>query len=227
MARTINLLQHTVRRDAFVDAAARLIQTKGYERMSIQDVLDELGTSRGAFYHYFDSKEALLEAVVDRMADAVVGSLGQVLDDPVTPAPQKLEGVFRTIGQYKAERRELVLAILEVWLSPDNVLVREKFRRHTVMRITPLLASIIRQGASEGSMAVDDADDTALVVTALIQGLNELAGELFVAHGHGMASMATILSTFGAFKSALERILGLPRDSLTLIDEATVRWWFD
>ena len=63
MARTLNPTLHTVRRDAFLDVAQRLVQTKGYEAMSVQDVLDELEASKGAFYHYFDSKQALLEAV--------------------------------------------------------------------------------------------------------------------------------------------------------------------
>ena len=62
MARTVDTEAHAVRREAFVDVAQRLMQTKGYEQMSIQDVLDELDASRGAFYHYFDSKTALLEA---------------------------------------------------------------------------------------------------------------------------------------------------------------------
>lgn len=227
MARTVNLEERAVRRDAFIDAAARLIQTKGYERMSIQDVLDDLDTSRGAFYHYFSSKEELLQAVIDRMGDAVIASLGAVLDDPETPAPRKIELVFSTIGRYKAERRELVLAILEVWLADDNALVREKFRRFGFARLTPVLSSIIRQGAREGSMTVDDPDDTALVVVSLVQGLNELAGQLFVAHHAGTASIESIMRTFGAYKVALERVLGLPRNSLTLIDEATLHWWFD
>jgi AcrR family transcriptional regulator len=227
MARTVNVQEHTIRRDSFVDAAALLIQTKGYERMSIQDVLDALVASRGAFYHYFDSKEALLEAVIDRMGEAVIGSLGTVLDDPDTPAPAKLEAVFTTIGSYKAARRELVLAILEVWLSDDNALVREKFRRFGSSRLTPVLAAILRQGADEGSMAVDDPDETALVVVAMIQGLNELAGNLFVAHHAGTASIESILRTIAAFKAALERVLGVRPDSLTLFDEATLRWWFE
>ena len=65
MARTVDTGAHAVRREAFVDTAQRLMQAKGYEQMSVQDVLDELDASRGAFYHYFDSKAALLEAVVD------------------------------------------------------------------------------------------------------------------------------------------------------------------
>src|SRR2546430_3217796 len=74
MARTLNVAVHTVRKEAFIDAAQRLMQAKGYEQMSVQDVLDELGASRGAFYHYFDSKQALLEAdlggLVNRRAPA-------------------------------------------------------------------------------------------------------------------------------------------------------------
>src|SRR5579872_4074269 len=53
--RTVNPMLHTVRREAFVDVAQHLIQTRGYEAMSIQDVLDAVGASRGAFYYYFDS----------------------------------------------------------------------------------------------------------------------------------------------------------------------------
>ena len=43
--------------------------SRGYDRFSIQDILDATGASKGAFYHYFDSKDALLDAIVDRMAD--------------------------------------------------------------------------------------------------------------------------------------------------------------
>ena len=70
MARTLDPAAHALRRDAFVDSAQRLMQARGYEEMTIQDVLDDLDTSRGAFYHYFDSKAALLDAVVERMVAA-------------------------------------------------------------------------------------------------------------------------------------------------------------
>jgi len=75
MARTVNATLHTVRRDAFLDVAQRLVQTKGYEAMSIQDVLNELEASKGAFYHYFESKQELLEAVVERFSDGALAAL--------------------------------------------------------------------------------------------------------------------------------------------------------
>src|SRR5262249_2893957 len=145
MARTRDPVAHAVRRDAFLDSAQRLIQAKGYTQMSIQDVLDDLGASKGAFYHYFDSKAALLEGVVTRMVDVSTAAMAPVVADPGRSALEKFNAVFTGLATFKAERRELVLALMRVWLSDDNVFMREKFRRGVIARMTPLIASIIRQ----------------------------------------------------------------------------------
>src|ERR1700730_10221513 len=105
MPRTVNVQFHKVRRDGFLDVAQRLIQTKGYEQMSIQDVLDELETSRGALYHYFDSKQALLDGVVDRFADGAMSAVAPILADPHLPALRKLEKVLGGIASFNVERQ--------------------------------------------------------------------------------------------------------------------------
>ncbi len=60
---------YTVRRNEILDVAQRLMVTTGYEQMTIQDILDGLGISKGAFYHYFSSKQELLEAIIERMLE--------------------------------------------------------------------------------------------------------------------------------------------------------------
>src|SRR6266511_2245816 len=108
--------------------------------MSLQDVLNELGASRGAFYHYFESKASLLEAVLERMASAGMATIAPVVADPTLPALQKFQRVFGDIANWKNQRKELVLAVLRVWLSDDNAIVREKFRKDMVARMVPVLA---------------------------------------------------------------------------------------
>src|SRR4030088_2260274 len=115
MPRTVNPALYTIRREAFLDVAQRLVQTKGYDAMSIQDVLNELEASKGAFYHYFDSKQALLEAIVERFADSSMAALAPVLNDPDLPALRKLEKVFAGIASAKAEQKDLILAIMQIW----------------------------------------------------------------------------------------------------------------
>src|SRR5579872_6888178 len=180
MARTLTAGVRTVRREAFVDAAQRLIQQKGYEQMSVQDVLDELDASRGSLYHYFDSKEALLEAVVDRMADAGMATVADVVDDPALSALQKFEGVFASIQRFKADRKPLVMAIVEVWISDDNAIVREKLRRSTVVRLVPVLARIVRQGNEEGAFRTGSPDATARILVGLLASFSDIAIELLL-----------------------------------------------
>ncbi|HEY2704056.1 MAG TPA: TetR/AcrR family transcriptional regulator [Candidatus Dormibacteraeota bacterium] len=226
MPRTVNEAAHRVRREAYLDVAQRLIQTKGYERMSIQDVLDALDTSRGALYHYFDSKQALLEAVVDRFADGAMVAVAPLLADPDLPALRKLERVFGAIARWKAEQRELTLAIVEVWNSDGNAIVREKVRRMSGTHLQPLLSAVITQGVDEGVITTSSPDETATILVCLLQGYQELALEHLLGRRAGTVTFEVVRRTHAAFTEAFERILGVPTGSVTLTDEATLRFWF-
>jgi AcrR family transcriptional regulator len=226
MARTVNATLYTVRREAFLEVAQRLIQTKGYEAMSIQDVLDELDASKGAFYHYFDSKVALLEAVIERLADTGLATVAPILEDPNLPAARKLEKVFAGIARFKAEQMDLVLAIIEVWKSDGNAVVREKLRRLTASRMVPLLSTVVRQGVDEGVFNVASPDETTKVLLALMQGFQEIGMDLFIARQAGTIKFDDVRRSIASFTEAFERILGIPKRSVTLADEATLRFWF-
>ncbi len=57
--------------------------------MTIQDILDDLQISKGAFYHYFDSKQALLEAMVERIGVEAVQLLLPIVHDPAAACARK------------------------------------------------------------------------------------------------------------------------------------------
>ena len=226
MARTLDPERYAVKRDAFIDAGARLIQSKGYEQLSIQELLDELGASKGAFYHYFGSKGDLLEAVVERMADAVEVQWADPMTRPGLTATQRLESVFAITAQWKSERRELVMAVIEAWLSDHNAIVREKLRQLVSSRMTALLQRVLRQGVAEGEFVVTDPDATARVLVGLIQTAQERALELFVARQDGRAEFAEVEQSFAAFQEAFERIVGAPPNSVHFVSHHTLALWF-
>ena len=226
MARTLDLEKHTVRKEAFVEVAQRLLQTKGYERMSIQDLLEELGASRGAFYHYFDSKQALLEAVVDRITDAALGSVEPVINDASLSAADKLTRVFADIGRWKTERRALVLSLMEVWMSDENAIFREKIRQRLMTRLVPPLTRIVQQGMAEGTFTARSPQDTAMVLVMLIEGFQNRALELFIARQANRVTYEDAERYFATYLDAFERILGAAPGSITLIDESVLREWY-
>jgi AcrR family transcriptional regulator len=226
MARTLNPVSHAVRRDAFVDAALGIIQTKGYEQMSIQDVLDELGASKGAFYHYFATKEALLGAIVERTVEAATETAEPIVSDPDLSAVAKLERIFAGIAQWKGERTELMLELMQVWFSDDNTVVRERLRRAVTTRMTPMLVSVLRQGALEGVFSMRSPEGTGIVFVALLLGLQETASQLFLARQTDAVSFEEVEGTLASYTEAFERILGLAPGAWPLYDPALLRHWF-
>jgi AcrR family transcriptional regulator len=226
VARTVNPEAQRVRREAFLDVAQRLIQNKGYDHMSIQDVLNELETSRGALYHYFDSKEALLDGVVERLADHAMAAIEPILADPSLPALRKLERVLAGIAQYKSDNKALLLGLMEVWKSDANALAREKLRRLSTAKMRPILSAVIRQGIEEGVVKSDTPEETAQVLMVLVQGYQDLAVEQFIARQAGTITFDEVMRAQRASTAAFERILGVPPGSVTLVDESTMRLWF-
>ena len=76
-------------RQRILDTAERLVIDNGFAATSVDQVIAESGTSKGAFFHHFDSKTALARALVDRYAAADVGHLDRAVaqveaatDDP-------------------------------------------------------------------------------------------------------------------------------------------------
>jgi len=225
VARTLNPTAHALRRDAFLDAAQRLMQTKGYEQMSVQDVLDELDASKGAFYHYFDSKTALLEALIERMMQEAVQIITPIIDDPHLPALEKFQRYFDTVARWKTAQKTLMLALLRVWYTDDNAIVRQKVTSSGLKRITPLLTAIIQQGAQEGVFLTPHPDQVCAVAFSIMLGLGDSLAETLLAHSSENETLQIMQNTVAAYTDALERILAAPSGCLQLIDEQSLKEW--
>lgn len=66
------------RRNAVLDAALRVFADAGFRRASLKEVGDEAGVTKGCVYHYFDSKEDLLLALMrERSSSAAKACLAQ------------------------------------------------------------------------------------------------------------------------------------------------------
>ncbi len=79
-----------------LDTATRLFLQKGYDETTLQDIIDATKLSKGAIYHHFASKEAILIAVVDRMGDFNSAVLAEIRDRKGLTGAEKLWELFRT-----------------------------------------------------------------------------------------------------------------------------------
>ncbi len=59
--------EYEERRKEILETAERLFLTKGYTKTTVNDILKEIGIAKGTFYHYFKSKEEVMDEIIMRI----------------------------------------------------------------------------------------------------------------------------------------------------------------
>jgi AcrR family transcriptional regulator len=228
MARTVNKEEYTAKRNQILDAAQRLVSTKGYERMTLQDILAELQISSGAFYHYFDSKPAVLEAFIERIRQETEKPLLPIIHDPHLSAIEKFQGFFDTLDRLRIAHKADVVTLGRVWYTDDNALVRQKVDEAVRQQRAPLLNEIVRQGIREGAFRIAYPDQAGDVILSLLQGMGNAHAKLLLSldqEPDEQRSIETIVAIHAVYMDAIERVLGVPPHSFYRVDAEAVNVW--
>jgi len=228
MVRIVKEEEHSARRNEILDAALQLVYTKGYDKMTIQDILDKLKISKGAFYHYFDSKVTVLEAVIERMAaEQVEPVFLSIVQDPNLTALEKFHSYFQMSTYWKTSNKAFLMQLMQIWYSDENALTRQKMLAKTAEHLGPFFTEIINQGVREGVFTTPYPEITSQVMINLIYDLAYTSGHLFISEevqqGNTLAEAETL---FTAYSDVLERILGAPTGSIQPMTTEAVRTWF-
>lgn len=213
------------RRQEILAAAQALYGRQGYEQTSVQNIIDEIGIAKGTFYHYFDSKEALLVALIADVFDDVVADMERLLADEGLNAVQKFNRVFSGGVEIKMGYRPALEPLLGMYLADDGAMMREKLLQETVRRIGPLLAEIVRQGVDEGLFTARYPETCAAIVLQTSQNMGLALAPLFLAGPPGQADMAQMAAIIGGYEEAVTRVLGATPGSVKLVDVSLAERW--
>ena len=126
-----------------LDVSGNLFTTKGYEKTTVNDILDGVGIGKGTFYHYFKSKEDVMDAVITRIANNTKAAAQEIADMSELSAIEKFSIVF-------TDRPGKNDDIVEQLHHDDNSAMHTKSLTETIIALTPALTQIIEQGIDEG-----------------------------------------------------------------------------
>ena len=137
---------HDERKNEIIDTAQNLFLTKGYSACSVAEIIDAIGIAKGTFYHYFKSKEEVLDAIVDKGTDMIVNRIHKVLHD------DKLDYIEKIVGSLFSMQIEDTMGgeILDELHKAENSLMHQKSIYMIVNRVSPLLEELIIQGNKDG-----------------------------------------------------------------------------
>jgi AcrR family transcriptional regulator len=143
--------QFEVREEAIVDATNRLLASRGYESMSMEDIAAEVGIAKGSLYRHFESKEALAAAVMVRLLRRTRAALAAL--PPQADARAKLEALLKwTLRERLAGG---VPHLPSASQALRDALLAHRAYMDELMELSEAIGSLIRQARDEGSLRAD------------------------------------------------------------------------
>jgi AcrR family transcriptional regulator len=201
-----------IRRSEILDQAFRIFLARGYDNASLNDVIAEAGISKGAFYHYFPSKEALLTALAEKLARQALAELEDVLTAPRLDPLARLNAFLIKGLRFKTERAPAAWAVFGALFRPENQLLYQRIVIASENLFRPALTKMIAEGVKAKVFQTFDPEGVGDMLQQLASSTYP-----FVTRAMAAADDEQRREVLKAFHKrlrlhgiAIDRILGLP-----------------
>lgn len=148
-----------------LDTATRLFTEKGFENVNVEDVVKEVGVTRGAFYHYFKSREELIASVMSKSFQEHNPFIFSHEQKGMN-ALEKLRFVFKHDLRPRLEMSDSLRT--EMKKMADNPVVFKNEMLSQVNVVAPYIEKLLIEGNKDGSVAVKYPKQASQAISLLV-----------------------------------------------------------
>ena len=190
----------------------------GYEKTSIQDILDDLHTSKGSFYHHFVSKEALLVDICRNRAAEYSEQVFLLITDETSPS-DRLNLLINGMIPFNGEKISFLLMLIPVFSGPEGVTIRNCYANELERLYGGEIAKTLRKGTEDDVYACSDPDFSARMLTLLVNHFwLEICDQVLQNEALGRnTDPGDLMKMTDNYRRAMERLISAPYGSLDLI----------
>ncbi len=210
------------RKDQLLEAASDLFLEKGYRDTSVNSIVESVGVSKGTFYYYFDSKEDVLDGLVEKFGEPIYRKIDEIIAKDSLDAVEKLNRIFSASRRTKLDNKEDLRKIFHLMYRPENLRLRDKIQKQTVERAAPKVAKVLEQGIEEGKLDTTFPEEASRLIFRMGTDLQEdMAGALLDREIE--IDREEYLRKYRAYENAIERVIGAPEGSIELLGEGDLK----
>jgi AcrR family transcriptional regulator len=218
-----------IRRAELLDRAAGLFLRHGYDNVSLNDLIADAGVSKGAFYHWFPSKDALITALAERSARELFAGVEDAVAACDGDALARLNAALQAGFDVKMKMGgpEQLAAMVSL-MRPDNAHLYARIVAGEEALFGPLLTRLISDGVAEGVFDTFDPEGVTDMIYGLAARTNSNVLEVLEATDESARQRAidSLTTRFRLHGVAVDRVLGLPDGSVTTLTRAQVEALF-
>lgn len=164
-----------VRKAEILDAAMKLFTEKGYLQTTTQNIINEVGISRGLLYYHFKNKEEILYILVEKSVKPLIVQMEKIVEDTSLTPLEKLNRFLQTTIIQEDTVTEETVTLQETVQLEENRYMMDRFYHKFIEKLLPLFTQIIEEGKEQNIFQVDYPYETAhFLVTGYVFVSNDL-----------------------------------------------------
>jgi AcrR family transcriptional regulator len=204
--------------ETFLDimrAAEALFMRQGYEKTSMQQIACGAGVTKGALYHHFDSKEALLERMCAEHHEAMLNAARPVAEDASLSCfarIRRLVDLSRGMGMSSVS---FVSEYIKLKDDESSVMLKERLRKYDRKFYAELIGPLLREAKEKGECDfASSAQVLAVFIQCLDRGVNEEIHQALAGHSRSEAERG-IVDIMKSYVYVISRMLGIKPDDVS------------
>ena len=155
-------------REIIINVARNIFAKFGFRKTTMEEIAQAARKGKSSIYHYFNSKEEIFNAVVEKEAGALHIALSEAINTSSTPE-EKLKAYIQTRMDTISKLANLYSALKDEYL--DHFSFIEKIRSHFDQKEIKIIKEILVEGINKGNFIIEDLETTAYGIITALKGL--------------------------------------------------------
>ena len=154
--------------ELILDSLQKLLESRNLQTISVSEIAQTAGIGKGSIYYYFPSKDAILDALVERNYEKPLATAKNLSSQTEIPPFTRMAMIFQACRNRNSSSEYLRSREGKGTGAQEESFLHQKYLNHLITELKPVLAEIIRQGIEKGEISFDKPDALAEIVLIIL-----------------------------------------------------------
>ncbi|MBT3319994.1 MAG: TetR/AcrR family transcriptional regulator [Clostridia bacterium] len=212
MTRVRNEQEYNEKRNQIISHAVALLDEVGFEKFSINKVIQNAGMTKGAFFHYFSTKKELLASIMELIYVPMMEAIKEVASDASLTPTQKIIALFSAAAQQKNTGDHVFQQTVLLLQKDENLAMRNEMQTFYLKECLPIYEKVMVQGNTTGEFDIVNPKGSVFIYLNTIVAINNEMGIVLYKKKVDPVGYEVLKSRIMAFELYSKELFGLEND---------------
>jgi AcrR family transcriptional regulator len=218
MSRVRKQEEYEAKKSRIVRESIALLDKIGYEKFSINKVITSTGMTKGAFFHYFKSKNELIEEIANIFLLPMARSLDEIANDKTILPKQKILMMADSVSEIKGTNTKTTQQLVRLLAKDENKGIAGIISEKSIEIFLPIYEKVMIEGNECGQFNIPYPNGSAFIYFNVLASINREIGAVLVSKTVDKERFLKLKEKLSAFEDYAKSLFNF-NNGIKVIDE--------